>query len=142
MVDVGVGASSLADELSRQRDAARDARQTMLVMTTMAECEPCDSVIASLSDPRMQAALSRVRLVRVFADVFRDDLDSLQIPRAGFPGFFVLGPDLRPRDGIDGGEWDDDIPENMAPVLSAFVQGTLTKRRTPWQALPGAGMRL
>ncbi len=54
----------------------------------------------------------------------------------------MLGPDLRPRDGIDGGEWDADVPENMAPVLGAFVQGTLTKRRTPWQALPSAGMRL
>jgi hypothetical protein len=142
VVDVGVGASSLADELSRQRDAARDARQTMLVMTTISDCGPCDSVFEALPDPRMQAALPRVRLVRVFADVFRDDLDSLQIPRDNFPGFFVLGPDLRPRDGIDGGEWDADVPENMAPVLSAFVQGTLTKRRTPWQALPSAGMRL
>ncbi len=142
VVDVGVGASSLADELSRQRDAARDARETMLVMTTTSDCGPCDSVFEALPDARMQTALARVRLVRVFADVFRDDLDSLKIPRVNFPGFFVLGPDLRPRDGIDGGEWDDDVPENMAPVLGAFVQGTLTKRRTPWQALPSAGMRL
>jgi hypothetical protein len=142
VVDVGVGVSSLADELARQRDAARDARETMLVMTTLADCEPCDSVFEALSDPRMQTELSRVRLVRVHAEVFKDDLDSLQIPRANFPGFFVLGPDLRPRDGIDGGEWDDDVPENIAPVLGAFVRGTLTKRRTPWQALPGAGMRL
>lgn len=142
VVDVGVGVSSLADELARQRDAARDARETMLVMTTISACEPCDSLFEALPDPRMQTALSRVRLVRVFADVFRDDLDSLQIPRENFPGFFVLGPDLRPRDGIDGGEWDDDVPENMAPVLGSFVAGTLTKRRTPWQALPGAGMRL
>lgn len=142
MVDVGVGASSLGDELARQRDAARDAHQTMLVMTTISACEPCDSVFEALTDPRMQTALSRVRLVRVFADVFRDDLDSLQIPHENFPGFFVLGPDLRPRDGIDGGEWDDDVPENMAPVLGSFIAGTLTKRRTPWQALPGSGMRL
>ena len=142
VVDVGVGASSLADELMQQRSAARDTRETMLVMTTTSACEPCDSVFEALSDPRMETALSHVRLVRVFADVFKDDLDSLQIPRLNFPGFFVLGPDLRPRDGIDGGEWDADVPENMAPVLGSFVAGTLTKRRTPWQALPGAGMRL
>jgi hypothetical protein len=142
VVDIGVSASSLADELARQRDAARDARETMLVMTTTSACSPCDSVFEALSDPRMETALSHVRLVRVFADVFKEDLDSLQIPRVNFPGFFVLGPDLRPRDGIDGGEWDADVPENMAPVLGSFVAGTLTKRRTPWQALPGAGMRL
>ncbi len=142
VVDVGIGARSLADELARQRTLAQDAHETMLVMTTVADCGPCASVFGELTDRRMQAALSRVRLVRVYAEVFRDDLDSLEIPRAHVPGFFVLGPDLRPRDGIDGGEWDDDVAENIAPVLEAFVRGTLTKRRTPWQALPGSGMRL
>ena len=142
VIDVGVDARSLADELAKQRAAAQDAHETMLVMTTLSDCGPCASVFDALQDPRMQTALARVRLVRVYAEVFKDDLDSLQIPRVNFPGFFVLGPDLRPRDGIDGGEWDDDTPENMAPVLEAFVRGTLTKRRTPWQALPGSGMRL
>ncbi len=142
VVDVGVDARSLADELAKQRAAAQEAHETMLVMTTLSDCGPCASVFEALPDPRMQTALTRVRVVRVYAEVFKDDLDSLQIPRVNFPGFFVLGPDLRPRDGIDGGEWDDDIPENMAPVLEAFVRGTLTKRRSPWQALPGSGMRL
>lgn len=142
VIDVGIEARSLADELTKQRAAAQDAHQTMVVMTTLPDCGPCASVFGALSDPRMQTVLARVRLVRVYADVFRDDLDSLEIPSANFPGFFVLGPDLRPRDGIDGGEWDDDIPANIAPVLEGFVRGTLTKRRTPWQALPGSGMRL
>lgn len=142
VVDVGVEVRSLADELVRQRAAAQDAHQTMLVMTTLAACGPCAAVFDELPEPEMQSALQHVRLVRVHAEVFRDDLDSLQIPREHFPGFFVLGPDLRPRDGIDGGEWDDDVAVNMAPVLDAFVRGTLTKRRTPWQALPGSGMRL
>lgn len=142
VIDVGVDISSLADALTQQRDAARDAGETMLVMTTSSDCAPCEALFNALPDPRMQAALARVRLVRVDLYVFKDDLDSLQIPRARYPGFFVLGPDLRPRDGMDGGEWDDDIPENMAPVLGAFVGGQLTKRRTPWQALPSAGMRL
>jgi hypothetical protein len=142
VVDVGVGASSLADELARQRAAARDAHETMVVMTTILDSPTSASLFEALSDPRMQAALARVRLVRVDIKVFVEDLDSLDIPRVGYPSFFVLGPDLRPRDGIDADEWDENIPENMAPVLSAFVRGTLTKRRTPWQARSGAGMRL
>ena len=142
VIDVGIGARSLADELAKQRTASQEAHQTMLVMTTLADCGPCASVFEALSDPQMQTALAGVRLVRVYADVFREDLDSLEIPSVNFPGFFVVGPDLRPRDGIDGGEWDDDVPANIAPVLQAFVRGTLTKRRTPWQALPGSGMRL
>ena len=142
VVDVGVDVSSLADALAQQRAAARDAGETMLVMTTSSDCEPCESLFNALPEPRMQAALARVRLVRVDLRVFKDDLESLQIPHDAYPGFFVLGPDLRPRDGIDAGEWDDNVPENMAPVLDAFVRGQLTKRRTPWQVLPGAGMRL
>ena len=43
---------------------------------------------------------------------------------------------------IHGGEWDDDIPPNIAPVLGAFVRGKYGTRRYPWQPLPGSGMRL
>jgi hypothetical protein len=32
-------------------------------------------------------------------------------------------------DLIDGGEWDADVPENIAPVLGAFVRGTYSNRR-------------
>ncbi len=142
LVDIGVSTSSLTDELARQRAAATSAGETMLVMTLRARCEPCQGVEASLRDPRMQAALTKVRLVRVDVGVFRDDLDTLRIPRQGIPGFFLLSPDLRPRDGIDGGEWDDDIPANIAPVLSAFVRGKHKIRRTEWEEQPGSGMRL
>ncbi|MEO7329719.1 MAG: hypothetical protein ABI193_14155, partial [Minicystis sp.] len=109
LVDVGVSASSLRDELAKQRAAAATAGETMLVMTLRAPCEPCQGVERALPDARMQAALAKVRLVRVDTTVFRDDLEALRIPHQGIPGFFLLSPDLRPRDGIDGGEWDDDI---------------------------------
>jgi hypothetical protein len=142
LVDVGVSTSSLATELATQRAAAATAGETMLVMTVRARCEPCNSVEASLSDARMQAALDKVRLVRVDIGVFHDDLEGLRIPHDGIPGFFLLSPDLRPRDGIDGGEWDDDIPANMAPVLSAFVRGKYKARRSEWEEQPGSGMRL
>ena len=40
------------------------------------------------------------------------------------------------------GEWDDDIPVNIAPVLGPFVRGNLTKRREPWHPPPGSGIAL
>ncbi len=53
-----------------------------------------------------------------------------------------LGVNLTPRDGIDGGEWDDDIAQNIAPVLGAFVRGKYPARREAWKAVRGSGMRL
>ena len=142
VVDVGVSAKSLADELKRQLGLAKAAKQTMLVMTTRNVCGPCRGVDRSLADPQMQAALSDVRFVRVDVDVFAKDLDKLSMPRHVFPSFFLLAPDLWIRDAIDGGEWGDDIAANIAPVLGPFVRGTYNKRVDPWHEPAGAGISL
>jgi hypothetical protein len=142
VVDLGRATSSLSDELARQRADAAAAHETLLVMTTAAGCDPCRGVDQSLSDAQVQKALARVRLVRIDSELFHEDLDGLRIPHGRVPGFFLLAPDLAPRDGIDGGEWDADIAPNIAPVLGAFVRGTYTSRREPWHPLPGSGMAL
>jgi hypothetical protein len=111
-------------------------------MTTRDPCAPCRGVDRSLGDPLVQTGLRGARLVRVDIDVFREDLDELKIPYHAIPGFFLLSLDLTPRDGINGGEWDEDIPRNIAPVLGAFIRGQYTTRREPWKPLPRSGMRL
>lgn len=142
VVDVGVSARSLADELTKELAKAKSAGETMLVMTTRSSCDPCRGVERALEHPLLQSALVKVRLVRVDIDVFHEDLDLLKIPRERYPGFFLLAPDLSIRDGIDGGEWDDDIPVNIAPVLGPFVRGELSRRRSPWRPQPGSGIAL
>ena len=142
VVDVGIASASLADELAKQRAEASSAGETMMVMATSGGCDPCRGVDRSLADPLMQTALARVRLVRVDIQVFHEDLDALRMPHDGVPGFFLLAPDLTPRDGLNGGEWDDDIAANIAPVLGAFVRGKYTQRRETWQAVPASGMSL
>jgi hypothetical protein len=133
LVDVGVQSSSLQEELSKQRAEAASANETMLLMTVTTRCEPCRGFEKSLEDARLQDALTRVRIVRVDTEVFREDLDAMKVPWDRVPGFFLLGVDLTPKDGIDGGEWDDDIPQNIAPVISAFVRGKYATRRQPWK---------
>src|SRR6185503_4671424 len=118
------------------------AGETLVLMTTASDCEPCRSVDAALRHPLMQTALGRVRLIHIDLDVFQEDLEALKVPTANKPWFFLLALDLTPRDGIDAGEWDDDIPRNIAPVLGAFVRGKYTARRKTWKPLPGSGMRL
>jgi hypothetical protein len=142
VVDIGVSSSSLAEELAKQRAEAAAAGETLLVMTTAGRCEPCRGVDRSLADPLMQTALARVRLVRVDMQVFHEDLEQLKIPDEAIPGFFLLSLDLTPRDGVDGGEWDDDVAPNIGPVLGAFVRGKYTQRRRPWHPIPASGMTL
>ncbi|UQA58760.1 DUF4190 domain-containing protein [Polyangium aurulentum] len=142
VVDVGAQVTSLSQELARQRADASTVGETVLVMTTRDQCQPCQRISDSLRDPLMQTALAKVRLVRVDIDVFKEDLDALKMPYKRYPSFFLLALDLFPRDAIDGGEWDEDVPQNIAPVLGAFVRGKYDSRREAWQPIPGTGIRL
>jgi hypothetical protein len=142
VVDVGASVSSLSEELARQRASGQQAGQKILVMTTAGHCDPCRGVDKSLPDPLVQTALEKTRLLRVDVDVFNEDLQALKMPIKAIPGFFLLSPDLTPKDAINGGEWDEDIPPNIAPVLGAFMRGKYAKRREGWHALPGSGIRL
>jgi hypothetical protein len=142
VVDIGASVSSLSDELAKQRAAGQSAGQKILVMTTAGHCDPCRGVDKALQDAALQTALDKTRLVRVDVDVFQEDLRALKMPIKAIPGFFLLAPDLTPKDAINGGEWDEDVPQNIAPVLGAFMRGKYAKRREGWKALPSSGIRL
>jgi hypothetical protein len=142
VVELGRDTPSVSEALARQRAQAGDAHETLVLMITGSRCDPCRGVDRSLADPLMQTALAAVRLVRVDGVLFHEDLEALRVPHDGIPGFFLLAPDLTPRDGIDGGEWGDDIAPNIAPVLGAFVRGKYAARRSPWTPLPPSGVSL
>ena len=139
VVDVALGVASLANELRRQHAEATANGEKLLLETTATGCPQCQGIASSLPDPRMQNALDHVRLVRVDRDPFEEDLAELEIPSRPLPGFFLLDSDLRVTDAINGGEWDEDIAVNIAPVLGPFVRGTYLKRRSPWKKLPRPG---
>jgi len=142
VVDVALGVASLSNELRHQHAEAVAHGERLLLETTSSasSCAPCQGVAASLSDPRMQSALDHVRLVRVDREPFEEDLAELEIPSKPLPGFFLLDSNLRVSDGINGGEWEDDVAANIAPVLDRFVRGAYNgKRRSPWKKLPRPG---
>ena len=142
VVDVALGVASLSNELRHQHAEATAHGERLLLETTAVgpSCAPCQGVATSLSDPRMQTALDHVRLVRVDREPFEEDLAELEIPSKPLPGFFLLDSNLRVTDGINGGEWEDDIAANIAPVLGPFVRGAYNgKRRAPWKKLPRPG---
>ncbi len=117
----------LSDEIAR----AHAAKGVVLVMTDAKWCSVCREFEASLSDARMQRALANVTIVRVDVDDFDAELKSGGMLETTLPWFYKVDASLRPLDAISAGEWDDNVPENMAPVLKSFVAGTLRARRNP-----------
>jgi hypothetical protein len=142
LVDVGASVISLGEVLAKERAEAASTSETVVVMTTGARCDSCRGVDAAFHDPLMQAALAKVRLVRVDVGIFAEDLALLKIPGDKIPGFYLPSLVWTPRDGINGGEWNEDVARNIAPVLGAFVRGKYEARREPWKPLRGPGTRL
>ncbi len=133
LVDIGTGVRSLSAELDNQKKLAQKDGKKLLLWVVVDGCQPCNGVAASLSDQKMQTALGSVRLARVNTRDFLADLQYLGIPVEKVPGFVLLGPTNRPVDYVNGGEWDEDVPRNIAPVLGNFVRGSYSKRRDPWR---------
>jgi hypothetical protein len=131
LVDPGAGVLSAL--LESQRKEAATSGEKLVIFVVAPDCTPCNGVMDALKDTRMQHALERVRLVRVDASQRAGELSDLGVPVDSVPGFALLGRTLHPVDYVHGGEWDADIPENIAPVLGAFVRGKYLRRRHPFR---------
>jgi hypothetical protein len=123
---------TLERQLLAQLSESSKAGEHVLLWTVTPGCEPCAAVGRALPDARMQRALQGVRLVRADATSFASELRKLGVPIDLFPGFTLLDARAHPTDHIHGGEWGDDIPANIAPVLDKFVRRSLTARRYQW----------
>lgn len=133
LVDVWSNVDSLANELERQMLAARRDGRQLLLWISAPDCAPCAGVASALSHKELQHALVRARVVRVNRDDFAAELEALGIPFQAIPGFALLDTQIRPVDYLDGGEWDEDVPHNIAPVLAGFMRGSYNVRRRPWR---------
>ncbi len=132
LVDVSPEIPSLDDELARQRQIARQRGQRVLVWVVVADCKPCGEVESTFGTPELQRALPHTRIVRIDAGHFPTELTRLGVPTDAFPAFVLIGPDGAATDYVHGGEWDEYLPGNIAPVLKSFLEGTYRHRRMPW----------
>ena len=124
---------SLQTQLATQAVAAHRSGETLLVETTAQRCVPCAEVATAASDSQVLQALKKVRFVRVDVGEFRDELKGLRMSEPAVPWFYLIDVRGRPSDAISADEWDENEPGNIAPVLSAFVRGTLRSRRQSWR---------
>jgi hypothetical protein len=123
---------ALEPQLLKQLAESAKSGERLMLWTVTTGCEPCAAVGRALPDARMQRALSGVRLVRTDVRAFAQELERLGVPIESVPGFTLLDRKAHPLDHIHGGEWGDDIPANIAPILDKFVRRSLATRRYQW----------
>jgi hypothetical protein len=133
LTDVGDGVNSLSVTLEEQASLAYAKGRTPVVWLVATECRRCDGVAGALKHPRLQRALSHSILIRVDASQFGAELIDLQVPVSDLPGFVLLSREGTPLDYLHAGEWDEDLPLEVAPVLESFVEREPSRRRFPWR---------
>jgi len=133
VVELHASLGPLRAQLATQATAARRSGETLLVETTAQRCIPCAEVAAAAADAQVQQALKKVRFLRVDVGEFRDELKALRMNEPEVPWFYVVDVRGHPSDAISADEWDENVPANIAPVLGAFVKGTLRARRQSWR---------
>lgn len=132
LVDMDPDDGPLRSQLGAFAHRAKAEHKVVLVQTTAKWCRPCRDFETSLTDERMQNALRGIMLVRVDVDDFEaTELRAHRMDMDTVPWFFKLDSRLRANDAISSGEWDEDVAENIAPVMRAFLDGKLSKRRHP-----------
>ena len=133
LVAIHHAGGALRAQLANQAALAQRAGEAVLVETSMAACDPCAEIEDAVQHPEVQGALSKVRMLRVDVGEFRSELAGLRMNEPTVPWFYLLDARGQPRDAISADEWDDNVAENIAPVLEAFVHGKLEPRRTSWR---------
>ncbi len=118
--------------------------RVLVVQTTgIASCpRACLEVRRALNGAAMQTLFtSQAMLLEVSLERYQSELEKLGIPTYAAPMFFLVNTDGTVQDLISADEWDENTASNMAPVLEAFADGLLTKRRVPNpRVLPKLGM--
>lgn len=124
-------AAPFRPQLAEAVRAAAAKGRTVVLQTYVRQSVACAELASAMPDARMQRALADVTLVRVDVDRFLGELDDMGVETETVPWFYKLDKTGRPVDAINADEWDENVPANMAPVLGAFVRGTLATRRAP-----------
>lgn len=74
-----------------------------------------------MNDKRMLDAYFGTYIIAVNVDDWENDISESDFAVCGVPTFYPIDSKGAPNgQEITSAEWDDDIPENMAPILKKF----------------------
>jgi hypothetical protein len=133
VVDLHSSATPLRTQLADEARSAKGAGEQVLVETTSRACTACSEIALAMREPDLQTALGGVRLVRVDVDELAAEVGPLHMKESRLPWFYLLDARGYPRDAISADEWDDNVAEEIAPILDDFHKGKLKTRRGRWR---------
>jgi hypothetical protein len=117
----GGGGASLVALLREHANAAELAKLRPFLELGAVWCPPSRLFGDALEDPRMQAALVGVYLIRADVDEFDSDPYVHELQARSVPVFFELDADgLSTGHTINGGAWGADTIENMSRTMTGF----------------------
>ena len=103
-----------------------------MIMTVSPTCTACTEIAGTFADFEMQLSLGKVTILKIDVTEFSTELGAAGLEKGkNLPWFFLVDPSGKVVDSISGDEWDDNKPENIAPVMDQFLDGTLTKKHPP-----------
>jgi thiol:disulfide interchange protein len=112
---------SLAEQLRAHANTAESQRLRPFVEFGAVWCPPSKLFGQALSDPRMEAALAGVYLIRVDTDEFGNDALLTDLRVMAVPAFYELDADGRPTGRkMTGDAWGADTIENMSAAMARF----------------------
>ncbi|MCA8829906.1 thioredoxin domain-containing protein [Hymenobacter pini] len=91
-------------------------------------CGPCRRYRESLPDPALQAALSKATLVKINIDT--DSIYSSLYNIQAVPTFVKIDSAGNVLAQITSDEWNEDVPEAIAPVMRGLAEGHTYDSRT------------
>lgn len=114
---------SLQNQLAAEAKKAKALGQTPFVEYDATWCPPCKNITQILADknPLMMDAYRGVYLIHLDTDEWGWGAPEAGFVVDGIPAFFAVdsaGKSTGKR--IDGGDWAEDIPKNIAPALKKF----------------------
>lgn len=113
---------SMMTQLATEAQKANALGLTPFLEFDATWCPPCAAIDKSIKakDPSTMQAFDGVYLIRADVDEWGWG-DGKNFDVSGIPVYFKLDKNGKPTGAvIDGGAWNEDIPENFSPVLDEF----------------------
>ena len=112
----------LLTQLTTQAQKAKELNQNPFIEFDATWCPPCIAIDNSIKaeDPLTIKAYEGIYLIRADVDEWGWG-DGKTFNFEAIPVYYKLNGDGTPTGAVvDGGAWNEDIPENFAPVLDEF----------------------
>jgi thiol-disulfide isomerase/thioredoxin len=114
---------TLQSQLAAEIKKAKALGQTPFVEFDATWCPPCQAITRSLADKNtlMLNAYQGIYLIHADVDEWGQETVATGFNADSIPVFYAVDSTGKSTGAtVSGGAWNEDIPENMAPVLKKF----------------------